>query len=249
VISGSKLFPAVNNLNVQDYFYKSFKLLPEVINTSAARALTEIWHDSRPAEQKDFILLDAGVGIGAVIVKKGVIIDWQDEYLGEFGHTIVCPGGKTCTCGLKGCLETVSSIPAIKEGAAAALGRKSITFDSVIEHYQAGDQAIMKVVDNSAEYLGLGIANLINLLVPDKIIISGSLFELGNSYICKLQRIVDESTFPLFRKKGVLMQQSIYREEAAAIGAATLSLNKFFTTFHSEKFKNKEDIRAKELAM
>jgi predicted NBD/HSP70 family sugar kinase len=233
LINSTKLFPAVNNLNLREYFYKTFKLTPQVIDATVAKTMTEIWNDPRPSEQKDFILIDAGVGIGATIVKKGMIIHSQEEYIGEFGHTVVCPGGEKCSCGMNGCLETESSIPALKKKIAGE--GNTVTFNSIIERYQTGDPEVTRIVDDSARYLGLAIGNVINWLTPDKVILSGDLFELGNSYVCKLQKMVDEFTFPLFKQRGVTVQQSIYREEAAAFGATNLLLNNFFNSFHSEK--------------
>jgi len=244
IISNTERFPAVNNLDLKEYFYKNFKLTPEVIDATATKTMTEIWNDSRQADKKDFILIDAGIGIGAVIVKKG-IIDRKEKYFGEFGHTVILPDGEKCTCGMRGCLETVAPIPAIEKTAAAALSCETITFDSIIERYQTGDPVITKVVDDSAKWLGLAVANLINLLIPDKIILCGALFELGNSYICKLQRTVNEFTFPLFRGKGVVIQQSIYGKEAAAIGAANYLLYNFFYTVNSVKLTSIKQAKSK----
>jgi predicted NBD/HSP70 family sugar kinase len=245
IIRETELFPAINSLDLGRYFYDNFKLIPEIIDATATKTLTEMWHDPKPDEKNDFILIDAGIGIGAVIVKKGVIIDRKEEYIGEFGHTVLIPDGKKCTCGLKGCLETISSISAIEKSVKNALNGEDISFDSIIERYQAGDSAVTKTVDDSARYLSLAIANMINLLVPDKIVLCGDLFELGNSYISKLQKMVDEFTFPIFRKKGVTIQQSIYREESAALGAATILLNSFFETLYFDKLKSKKHIQSK----
>ena len=221
-------FPVVENLDIKDYFSKQFKIAPVILDSSSAKVMTELWHDTREDEKKNFILIDAGIGLGAIIVTKGRLLNSEDEYIGEFGHTVYMPNGETCKCGLKGCLETLAAIPAIERKIAAKLKLSGISFDTVVAKYQEGVPSVKAIIESSAEWLGISVANLINLLVPGKIIFSGPLLELGDEYFHLVRKKAEEFTFPVFRENQIPIQKSKFGTEAAAQGAAIYLLQKYF---------------------
>lgn len=228
IVRDSGNFPAVENLNMLEYFSSQFKIMPAILDGTSAKVIAELWHDAQEEEKKNFILIDAGIGIGAIIVTKGKLLNSENEYIGEFGHTVYDPNGKTCKCGLKGCLETLAAIPALEENVAVKLGLPGISFDTIIMKYQSGDPAVKNVVENSAKWLGIAIANLTNLLVPERIILSGLLQNLGDNYLELLREKAEEFTFPTFRKKHISIQKSRFGSESAALGAAIYLLRRYF---------------------
>jgi predicted NBD/HSP70 family sugar kinase len=129
---------------------------------------------------------------------------------------------------MRGCLETLAAIPAIEKKAAAKLRLDRLSFEAVTEKYRAGDPAVKEVVENAAGWLGIAAANLINLLVPDKIVFSGPLMELGDDYFNIIKQKAAELTFPVFRENNIQLARSRFGSEAAARGAAIHILRSFF---------------------
>lgn len=221
IVRNAVNFPAFENFDMMDYFTVQFKMPPVILDGISSKVMTELWHSREEDEKKSFILIDAGTGIGAGIVARGELLNSEKGGVGEFGHIVCKPDGKPCKCGMNGCLETLVSISAIEDEAGDS-------WDAVAAKYQAGDKSVLDIVDKSAEWFGMAIANLINLLLPEKIILSGPLLELGDRYFDSLRKNAEKFTFPAFREKNALLMKSRFSSEAAAQGAAISLLQKYF---------------------
>lgn len=150
-------------------------------NSANALAVSEQWFgEGRGVDNFIVVTLENGVGLGIVI--NGQLYRGQKGIAGEFGHTIVEPGGPLCRCGLKGCLEAIVGNNAIIREAllAAKAGKwkpknpKKITIEEIIDAADNGHLSLQKIFARAGRVLGIGILNLIRIFNPDKIIISGS---------------------------------------------------------------------------
>jgi glucokinase len=132
-----------------------------------------------------------GTGIGGGCVYEGEVIRGKTGSCMEVGHMQVAPGGPLCGCGRRGCLEAVASRLAISAAAVQAAFRgeapylmenygtdlakiRSKTLREAIAH---GDKRIEEIVCNAARQIGIAIGNLVNLLLPDTVILGGGLVE------------------------------------------------------------------------
>jgi len=88
--------------------------LPAFITNDANVAALGEWYFGVAKGMKDFIVLTLGTGLGSGIVANGKLLQGQQGMAGEMGHIIASPGGRRCTCGRKGCLETYASVTGIK---------------------------------------------------------------------------------------------------------------------------------------
>lgn len=122
-------------------------------------ALAEIWFGGRSG-LNDFIVADLGVGIGLGIIHDGKLHRGAHGSSGEIGHLVVQPGGKKCTCGKSGCLETVASGKALEES-----------------NYSENS------VSEAGAYVGMALANAANILDPGEIILQGGLVKLGELFL------------------------------------------------------------------
>ncbi|MBY9078424.1 ROK family protein [Paenibacillus sp. HN-1] len=135
---------------------------------------------------KEFIYVNIGTGIGAGIVAGGRLIRGASNYAGELGHMALDPGGETCICGQKGCLEPMASggglintaIRELEQHPESALHRlkesSSLHSASIISAADTGDLLASGLIDKAFAMLGTGIANMVNLLNPAAIVMGGS---------------------------------------------------------------------------
>ncbi|MGE5557969.1 MAG: ROK family protein [Bacillota bacterium] len=152
--------------------------------------------------RKNFIYLTLGTGIGGSIVTDGAILRGENGFAGEVGHMTVDPDGPLCGCGNYGCLEALSSATAIvrrfteglvKGGQSKILeiihgDLSRIDTRLICQVAEQGDLLARKTLEEAGIYLGVAIANLVNLLNPEAIIIGGGVSLAGEHIFAPLRR-------------------------------------------------------------
>jgi N-acetylglucosamine repressor len=170
-------------LSLKDYFENSFNLPVYVQNNSMTKALWEL-KTRKEAMEKNIVFLDLAIGVGIINFYEQKI---NNAVIGEFGHTTVKKDGPLCFCGNHGCLEMVYSVDAVInqcnellqlgkcEVLAGIMKKKALplNYQTVIAAYESGDEDVEGVLKECGEYLGIGIANIINIFNPQRIIING----------------------------------------------------------------------------
>src|SRR5436190_16564440 len=141
-------------------------------NDADAGALAEAtWGAGRGKSR--LIYITVGTGIGGGIVFNGHLYRGVDGSHPELGHQVIDLSGPACSCGFRGCWESLASGPAMAAWAheQAPASDSYRTAKQVCKLALEGDELARRAVDREAYYLSLGIANLINLLVPDRIVL------------------------------------------------------------------------------
>lgn len=184
-----------NDLPLKQQLEDRYHLPVYLINDSHAAALAEYtFGELRGAS--NLIVVRIGEGIGAGIILSGQL-HYGDGYgAGEIGHLTVVEGGRQCSCGNYGCLETVASPKALLQrmhelaeyewisfSALPGLEPGNITWDFVRRSFQAGDETVTELVKEAGRYLGVSIANLVSILNVHRIIISGSYVDFGEMFL------------------------------------------------------------------
>jgi predicted NBD/HSP70 family sugar kinase len=226
VLENVSAYPALKNFNIRKFFEDEFAITPEITDATFARALYEIWF-TKGASKGSFLLFDAGSGIGCAPVLNGKIVFGKYPYTGEFGHTVCVPDGDLCNCGRRGCLETVCSIGMIEKKARAKESDPTIKFSTIAEDYASGGHRFADIVDNAARWLGIAVANQINFLVPDKVVLTGELLQLGDGFTKNCVDTIKEYILPVFMKD-VTIRKSDAWYESATLGVASLLIGKVF---------------------
>jgi len=113
--------------------------------------------------------LTLGTGVGGVIAVDGRVVQGHDGTAGEIGHQTIDPDGPWCGCGNRGCLEAFARADQI----AAACGTE--TAEAAVERARAGDRRAVDGLAQVGRYLGIGIANMIVTLSPDRVVIGGGI--------------------------------------------------------------------------
>ncbi len=135
----------------------------------------EAYGDSKVKDISNSLIITNSIGIGGGIVIKHSVYKGENGFAGEIGHMIVEKDGLQCPCGNKGCLEQYSSETAIIK-LASEVKNKSISKDEFISLYNSGDTDIVKIYQDSIEYLTIAINNLLTTLNPASILLEGTIF-------------------------------------------------------------------------
>jgi len=123
---------------------------------------------------RSMIGLTLGTGIGGVIAIDGRVVQGHDGTAGELGHQTIDPDGPPCGCGNNGCLEAFARADRL----AAACG--TATAEEAVERAHAGDEAALAGLASVGRYLGIGIANMITVITPDRVVLGGGVSAGGD---------------------------------------------------------------------
>lgn len=201
--------------------------LPLFIDNGAkTQGQAEMWFGAGRGARHAVIAL-LGSGVGAAVVTDGTTYRGSTSSAGEWGHTTIAYGGQECRCGSRGCLEAY-----IGAGAVLARYRRARGKDIPGEDEQAQFSALLssadksktaaRVLDETAGYLGAGIANLINLFNPERIVIGGwAGLALGEQLLPRIRSAAGEHALrhPFSQTS---IQLGSLGLDAVATGAATL---------------------------
>ena len=156
---------------VLEFFEKAFSRPAALQNDANAAALAE--YRALSITHGTVVYITVSTGVGAGIVINGKILDGCHSAAGELGHIKVVPNGRPCGCGGQGCLEAYASGTAIAAIAGEHLGRP-ISAREVFACARSGDADMAGVVSAAADYLGLAISHIYQIIDPKFIVLGGS---------------------------------------------------------------------------
>ena len=225
------------NVPIRDIFASHFDCPIYVENEANAAALGEYYFGA-VRNVKNFIYLSAGIGLGSGIVLGGKIFRGMVGYAGEAGHMTLDINGELCGCGKRGCWETFVGPRAVEQRVrrSLALGTESIlhemvkgdlqniVFDDVVRAAQSGDQIAIEALGEVAFYLGIGIANLVNLFNVEVIVLGGALNKASSLLLKDVERVVSKNTLPPGREH-LRIIASAHGSDACIMGAISLVLD------------------------
>lgn len=229
------------NVDLKRRIERRLQMPVQIESSNRALAIGEGWFGA--AKQiSNYICFNLGHGIGSAIVEDGKPYCGNSGSSGEIGHMTLERDGPLCDCGNRGCLEALASGNAIAEKAKAEvkkgrllllLEKENINGDiekieakDVFDAAKAGDETAEKIIDRAAEYIGIGVANYINLLDPEMIVFAGGMINAGKFFQDKLEDSIRKRRMKFAGRK-VKFEVSRLGVDAAAIGACTLILSDF----------------------
>jgi glucokinase len=192
-------------------------------NDGDAAALAEAgWGAGK--NRSRLIYITVGTGIGGGMVFDGKLYRGVDGAHPEVGHHVIDPAGPECSCGFRGCWESLAAGPAMaawfeRNSPATDPNRQGITAQRICELAQNGDVAALQAVEHEALYLGLGLANLINLFTPDAIVLSGSVMKSAPLFLDRIRAVIRRGCRFVPFEKTELMLASL-GDDTNLIGAA-----------------------------
>ncbi|MFB7497207.1 ROK family protein [Streptomyces sp. NPDC056161] len=121
----------------------------------------------------DFALVTVGAGIGCGLVVHGRVVSGAHGVAGEIGHLSLDPLGPLCHCGNRGCVEAIAADPALLRGVREATDKQVTSAAEALDLARGGDPGVREVYARAGEAIGKAIGSLVNLLGPERVIISG----------------------------------------------------------------------------
>ncbi|MFW6183168.1 MAG: ROK family transcriptional regulator [Chloroflexota bacterium] len=192
-----------------------------VANDSQAAALGEftfgVGWDSR-----NLILIRIGQGIGAGIVLDGHPLYGDGFAAGEIGHVVVADDGPLCSCGNRGCLETVAGTRAFLQAAEEMLGAGA-SWSDFVDAYEEGQEQAQRHVDSAGRYLGTAIANLVAAFNVHHIVLSGRVSQFGERLLQATQTAARRRALPALVDETTL-SYSVLGTDVVILGSSALVL-------------------------
>ena len=180
--------------------------VPTVIENDANASAYAEWKFGGGQGYDEVVFMTMSTGIGAGIVSKGQIYHGASDCAGEVGHQILIPNGPLCGCGNRGCLEAICSGPAIARRAQEAIQKQpetemlkladgkitAVKSEHVVAAAQNGDLLALDLIHQTAFYMGWGIANLVNIVNPEVVLIGTIAVAAGDLLLDPIRRTVQQ---------------------------------------------------------
>ena len=175
-------------------------------------------------DSDNVIYLHGDVGIGGGIIASGRPVAGHGGYGGEVGHMVVNPNGKPCICGARGCwLTEVGEHALLAAANRDGTGREGIY--TVVDAAQRGDAVAQAAVRQVGDWLGFGVANLVNIFNPETVIFGGTLREVYLAAAAQVRSRLNRNGLPAAREH-VRLRTPELGDDAALIGAAELAFQR-----------------------
>lgn len=201
-----------------------------VDNCAKTLGQAEKWFGAARGTDNAVIAL-LGIGVGTCIISNGEVYQGATGSAGEWGHTTMVVGGRTCRCGAEGCLEAYVGAGAIAARYEQLKGRHVTTSPGELEgrvtaiiDAAARDPAAAQVLEETATYLGAGIADLVNLFNPERVAVGGWLGQaLSDALLSRVREAAGRHALHLPFSRVEIVKADLGKD-AVALGGATLPI-------------------------
>ena len=223
--------PSLVNFPLKSQLQKRLGWPVYLENDANAAVVGEMWQGAARG-CRDVVSVTLGTGVGGGVILDGKLWRGSHGSGGEIGHTTVDPfSGLKCKCGNTGCLELFASATAIVRMTREALSSfpetslksDELTAEKVYDAGKQGDELALVVFKRFGMYLGIGLANLINLIDPQIIVITGGVVNGWDLFAEEMYRQVGERAFRTTAQQ-VKIAKAECGDNAGLLGAARLAL-------------------------
>lgn len=235
ILYTSPNLPGWRDVPLRDIIQESLGTKVYLINDANAAALGEL-HFGAARGARNFIYVTVSTGIGGGIVIDGRIYSGTIGAAGEVGHMTIDDAGPVCNCGNRGCWEMLASGTALARGARRRIEQGTAT--SILEHVggdvdkvtaqtvqaaaEAGDGLARGLIAQTAYYVGVGLANLINIFNPELIVIGGGLSNIGDMLFEPAFKVAGERAYEQ-ALRAVRLAPAALGRNSGVLGAAVFA--------------------------
>lgn len=223
--------PTWRGANIVQPLSRTFNVSVALENDADAAALAEAaWGAGR--HKKRLVYVTVGTGIGVAIVIDGHLYRGAGYSHPEIGHLVLeASTGPACLCGFRGCWESLAAGPGmvqwmLENAPEDYPDREKITAKRICELARQNEPLARKAVEREARYLGLGLANIITMLVPDSIVLGGSVMKSADLFLERIRQTIREGCRYVPHEKTELALASL-GNDANLIGAARVWYHRF----------------------
>ena len=216
-------FPKWRGENLVRDLERTFQVSAAMENDGDAAALGEAgWGAGKGYKRLIYATIGTGIGVG--IILNGEVYRGVDDFHPEIGHHLIDPSGPLCDCGFHGCWESLAAGPAMvkwieRNAPLDYEHRVGLTAKKICELAQHGDDWARRAVEHEAHHLGLGLANLVTMFVPEVIILGGSVMKSAPLFMDEIRKVIAASCRLVPFEKTQLALASL-GEDTNLIGAA-----------------------------
>lgn len=229
-IGDVNFFPNWKGQNPVKDLERVFNVQVAIENDADAAALGEAcWGAGRNKSRLIYVTVGTGIGVGLVF--DGKVYRGVDYSHPEIGHHLIDPSGPSCFCGFNGCWESLATGPAMEAWMASQIPgdyphRENLEARKICDLARTGDAWAKRAVERTARYLGLGLANLVTLYVPDVIALGGSVMRSSDLFLDTIHKIITASCHFVPYKRTEVALASL-GDDANLIGAARVWYHRF----------------------
>jgi predicted NBD/HSP70 family sugar kinase len=222
------------DLHIADELGEATGLPVKADNDANAVALAELWfgQQSEKYQDRDFITILVEEGIGTGIVFDGQVYQGKNGTAGEFGHMTIGQGAPVnCATGSRECWEAFASDRAAVarySKLAGVNGAPGIEIEQLVNKALAGDEAARAAIKETAHYLGIGIANIIQAMGPESIVVAGEITRAWSLIAEDLRAAIESCICREYHSTDLV--KSKFGSDANLIGALSLFLTSKFVT-------------------
>jgi len=218
------------NVPIRDMFKEKLSLPIVVDNGANTAVLAEhLFGIDKGIDNMSYV--QCGVGIRTGAISSGGIVRAINEYEDAFGHMVIDINGELCHCGNRGCIETMCSIPSITKKFKKLLEQRNLSsinepLDRIDYLYicnaaEQGDKLAKETIVNAATRFGIGLANYINLINPELVVLSGPLIEHSPLFYKTGVEVASRRRY-MKNSRVTFSRGGYFKDKAIAVGAAAL---------------------------
>lgn len=186
---------------------------------------------------KNFLMYTLGTGVGGGVVVNGDLVYGDSGFAGENGHTMLIPGGRKCGCGQQGHLESYCSAPGMarttleimardgaKDSLLAQIPFAQLEARDIYNAAEQGDPVALEVFEQTGEYLGIGLADVVHIFSPEAIFLFGGPTAAGDYLLKPTKAAMEKHLITVYKDKVDIRVSELDHGDAAIIGASALVL-------------------------
>lgn len=239
VVTAPPNLPGWDNVPLANLIHAEFGLPAYLENDANSAALGEHRFGSGQG-CRHMVYVTASTGIGGGFILDGKLYTGATGGAAEVGHMTIVPYGPLCGCGNRGCLEALSSGTAIAREARRHMERgvstliaeladgdpERVTAKLVAEAAERGDPEANRILTQAMNYLGVGMANLVNLLNPELLVIGGGLSKMGDRLFEPVRQAIDLRAFAS-AAEAVEIRRAQLGDDVGLLGAAAVAISRY----------------------
>lgn len=228
-----------NNINFHNFplaeKLKKFIVLPVFMSNDANVAALGEFVAGGAKEYNSAVMVTLGTGVGGGIILDGKIWEGYKSAGAEIGHTVIAVDGEQCSCGRKGCWEAYSSATALIRDTKRAIEKNpsslmaeiaendgKVSGKTAFSAAKKGDSVAQEVIDNYIKHLAEGIANILNLIAPEVVLLGGGIAYEGENLLVPLRKKVKSLVYGTDDSMHGEIKSATLGNDAGIIGAAAL---------------------------
>jgi len=223
------LLPGWEGGNPVETLSAKFGVTAAIENDADAAGLGEaVWGAGK--EKARLVYVTISTGIGASVIFEGKVYRGAGGCHPEIGHHVIEPSGPLCSCGARGCWESLASGPAMVEWIQAnvpsSYGSRALSAQLICTWAAEGDEYARRAVEREGYYLGVGLANIISVFTPDAIVLGGGVMKSAGLFLERIRRVIRENCRLVPFERAEISLASL-GPDVALIGAAQVWHHRF----------------------